>query len=222
MPNPHYFDYEQFPKDLKAAQHDPRGFSLIAWWIHPELQKGSRYFTADAVGASSGGMLVTAPLLHRQESATSDFSARQHPADLSSGTSYLYSVECFKASHLAELTVLDAAVRAHMSRVYGIERLDDGELYFHTAARKNRCARKQWCSTVHLHIGHRRVRSPSCHDISHSLTSVSRQLASTGQFDGYGRWLWPDPEGDHPCAIEMATISGFYDSGHFPTENRGH
>jgi hypothetical protein len=42
-PNPYYFyfDYGEFPKDLKKAKEDPRGFSLNAWWIHSQLQKDS-------------------------------------------------------------------------------------------------------------------------------------------------------------------------------------
>ena len=54
-PNPYYYDYDTYPEALRIApKTDPRGFSLIAWWIHPSLQKGSKHFAGSRSSGDGG------------------------------------------------------------------------------------------------------------------------------------------------------------------------
>ena len=48
VPHPYYYDYEKFARDPLAAKDDARGFELIAWWIHPHFQGGSKSLRATA------------------------------------------------------------------------------------------------------------------------------------------------------------------------------
>ena len=54
MPNPGYVDVAALaaglaPRDFaRAAERSRKGFGLVAWWIHPELRKRSRFFHCHA------------------------------------------------------------------------------------------------------------------------------------------------------------------------------
>jgi hypothetical protein len=206
-PNPFYFDYDKFPRDLKAAKDDPRGFSLAAWWIHPDLQKESPHFTGRAKkgGVRVSGVVAT---MLRQASATADKTSYSSPSALSADVKYPFTAEYFDASHLAGLQALDAAVRAHMARVYGVEHVHERDMYFHYTS--DRGGRPQAYRTAHLHVVHNRVRHPGCHAISCTLSAVIGQLEETGRFVApYAPVAFVQDDADsHLHAIEAAHVAG--------------
>ena len=168
-PNPYIYDHEKFARDPLSAKDDARGFELAAWWIHPHFQRGSSLFGHTAA--------VQQTPMARQTSATGDMTAHSvRPADL---PGYMFTAESFDASHLGELAELEAAIREHMSRVYGIDEVDDADVFFHDTHLKQ--AECPFFATAHLHIVHKRPRRIGCFQQAITLANVINHITATGQ-----------------------------------------
>lgn len=179
-PNPYYFDYEEFPKDLKKAKDDPRGFAIIAWWIHPALQKSSRHFNdeVEPLRLRAPPPSTSSASMGRVLSATGDGSSHARVADLmSDGSRYVCTALDFDRSDIAELKALRAAARSHMQRVYGVEDLEDDDLVFHL--KPVRKSNSKYL-TAHLHIFYKAGRDAECFTKSHTLSSVIAELETKG------------------------------------------
>jgi hypothetical protein len=191
-PNPSKFDHLKFPNDLKKVKDDPRGFSLIAYWIHPALQKLSPHFERKDGGGEEPPLPPPPPppvvrrTSTRLRSASGDTSAARYVSDLvEGGGRYLYDATDLQPSDLDDLRALRTAALGHMKRVYGVEHAaDDVDMFFHVHMTRNSGFR-----TAHLHISHRRVRSPECYSKSYALSAVIDELDKSGRVSVIGNSL---------------------------------
>jgi hypothetical protein len=117
-----------------------------------------------------------------------------------------------------------------MTRVYGVDRVDDSEMYFHvTSHARTHGARGAYKRTVHLHIGCTRVRSPDCLENSYVLNDVMTQLEATGCFVAPPRLVVFDTVAigitdnsncsatdDQPCAFVSTAAAGLSGTGGRP------
>jgi len=176
FPNPHYYDYEKFARDPLGAKDDARGFELIAWWIHPHFQQGSSRFGQQQQAQA----LPPLPPMARQESATGDMSVHSTSVASLPGP-YMFGPGSFERPHLDELVKLQAAIREHMSRYYGVDDMGEDDTFFHSIhSRQQVRGDEPYFATAHLHIVHKRPRTVSCYQQAVTLAAVIQSLATTG------------------------------------------
>ena len=113
----------------------------------------------------------------RRTSGTGDVVAHSvSPTDL---PGYMFSAECFDASHLGELKELEAAIREHMSRVYGIGEVAESDMFFHGFEKEG--SERPFFNTAHFHIVHKRPRRFGCFMNAITLSDVINHITATGQ-----------------------------------------
>eukprot|EP00439_Symbiodinium_sp_Y106_P038240 s2268_g4.t1 len=188
-PNPSYFDYVQAAKAPKDLQFQPQGFRLIAWWVHPDLQRDSPWFQPEGI-----------PACEPEADHTFDYEPVQPLSDFqTSAVKYLMTWRDLGPEHLAELMQLRADIFEHLTQVYGVseEELSDYDLQFHTTtAMRNPChgARRGHFMTLHLQIGVRHCWTLSCMSRHMSLQETIRRLQSQGDVFKAGTQLYFEEE----------------------------
>lgn len=201
MPNPAYFELQS-----------RKGFSLVAWWIHPELKKRSRFFVRHAdlpvrltpspgpdQSADRGPAVFIGDILDRAADAAP----------------YLYDDSDLTADHWFDLQRLDACVRAHVVRVYG-RRVTD--LYFHRQHAMWNSPQRAWSMTLHLHVCVGRARTPACYCHSVTLSDVLDKLKPSSPTsvvlydddDAFEILNIPDDPDEARAACRLLANSGFH------------
>ncbi|CAJ1343177.1 unnamed protein product [Effrenium voratum] len=184
-PNPNYFDYEQgvrAPKDLKFGL---RGFRLIAWWIHPELQTGSVFFAHGGSGPGDGPC-AQRRLLYEEDCPEEDSTFdNECVVRLSEFATYLMTWRDLRPEHLPELRQLQADVMQHLEEIYGVQEheLADYDLQFHTTTAMRSPlfgAERGQYMTLHLQIGVRHCWTLSCMSRHMALGEVIKMLEQGG------------------------------------------
>ncbi|CAE7944885.1 unnamed protein product [Symbiodinium sp. KB8] len=108
-PNPSYFDYVQAAKAPRDLKFQPQGFRLIAWWVHPNLQRDSPWFQPNEIIPCEPGA-----------DHTFDYRAVQPLSDFqTSAVKYLMTWRDLDPEHRAELIQLRADIFDHLAEVGG-------------------------------------------------------------------------------------------------------
>ncbi|KAJ1453068.1 hypothetical protein M885DRAFT_289586 [Pelagophyceae sp. CCMP2097] len=123
MPNPAYFDAALFTTDAKLAARTlaaSKGFGLVAWWIHPELRRRSRFYRCHA------SLRTPLRLARSQQFTGRGLSSDRTPAVsvaelLRAGDAcpYLYDASDLELQHARGLRDVEKAVFAQLQDVYG-------------------------------------------------------------------------------------------------------
>ncbi|CAE7346687.1 unnamed protein product, partial [Symbiodinium microadriaticum] len=104
-PNPSYFDYVQAAKAPRDLKFQPQGFRLIAWWVHPNLQRDSPWFQPNEIIPCEPGA-----------DHTFDYRAVQPLSDFqTSAVKYLMTWRDLDPEHRAELIQLRADIFDHLA-----------------------------------------------------------------------------------------------------------
>jgi len=240
MPNPAYFgdDPDDADSSLNFAAGESAkraaavatsrglGFSLVAWWIHPQLQKRSRFYACHrdlrvpsrmrrsaSAPKSDGSASKGAPAPSRDASADRGpgIAVADVLASAADAVPYLYDVSdlvraadddpptAAAAAHIVMLERLKAGVARHLAAVYGVYGLDDDAAYFHRQHAMWSDRDRAWALTLHLHISVKRARTPACYCHSVSLTDLIARLR---------RRMMANDDDDEAAAEEAVVVPG--------------
>lgn len=161
MPNPEQSNHELLMEDPKQAKYEANGFGLVSWFIHPILLASSRYGDKDQILADLQlrgespryGTCQTAETLYSLKRIHSFSELQQRDAHRStvgeivaaSNEPYLSGPFDYTEAHLEELKALKQQVLSHLATVYGVDKSDTVDLYFHTHYSVS-------TTTMHLHV----------------------------------------------------------------------
>ena len=179
MPNPAYYDgvFEQDPKRAASMACASKGFGLVAWWIHPELRKRSRFFSCHSD--------LRLPSRFADDAGISDASADRGFAGIAvadvldcaaDAVDYFYDVSDLESRHASAMARLHDFVHNHLATVYGLFNVNPDDIYFHRQHSMWSAPDRAWAMTLHLHISLSRARTPACYCHSISLQDVVSHL----------------------------------------------